>query len=162
MSTWNHVLNNEFDLITPHDCFTDKITCHCRTLTFSLSDGFWVSHLHPLNSSDKTVRTDASEIRIISEASGNNIPLVYIFKPVIRFGKTRFCRRDIISIEELADQINSKKWSLELLNIYRDGGLVLLKGMIHIPKKHSWECDISLSFDKVEYCFNELRYEMTW
>ena len=54
---FKHIDPDEFhdQELTLHDCIADKISFENNTLRFYLSDGFWVTPHHEVNSSRKTV-----------------------------------------------------------------------------------------------------------
>ncbi len=59
---FKHIEPDEFHdkELTLHDCVANRISYVDGILRFHFPDGFWVTSLHEENSSEKTVRTDAS------------------------------------------------------------------------------------------------------
>lgn len=159
--TWKHITCDEFDTVSPHDCFADKIVKGDDSVTFSFSDGLWLSHLHPANPHGQTAKTAHAEISLKCEGNHKDAPLIYLFKPTRLLGRNVMTRRVSVTLDKFAKFVNSGKWELELLDVYRAYRTILLKGVIH-SGTDMFECELYITCDRVEYRWNELQQDRFW
>lgn len=158
---WNHISPDALDTISPHDCVADKLILNEESITFNFSDGFWVSHLHPLNSHDKTIRTTKAHLCLLGNSINEYVPLIYIYKSVWLFGKLLLTKRIFVEWDKFIENINNGKWQLEFIDIYRDYSSVLIKGVLHAHKKMI-ECELTLLCNRVEFRWNDFQENRFW
>ena len=143
--------------ISLHDCIADRIFCQNEVLRFCFPEGIWITPSHPENGLQNTVRTDAAivdlQIRDMEDV------VIRVFVPGF-FGKT-YVR--YWSVEELMKNINSGKYTLEFISLYRAYAEQLWICELHSAKKPYFQtCQIHLPETEAVFRWNELRSEYTW
>ena len=146
--------------LTLHDCVADKITFENKTLRFVLPDGFWVTTHHEVNSSEKTVRTDASVVDFaIADIDDITIHV---------FTRNSWCwsRKTIVEtwhMEELISAVNSGKCIIEFITQYRSYYEQLWHCVIRSDKKPFYrECHLHLPNTMATFYWNNLRLDHEW
>ena len=152
--SYNHI-DTDDSALSLHDCYSNMINFENNILSFYFENGFWVTPSHNANDSPDVVRTDSSKV----EYHIKDEVTVYIFRKNI-FGKTI---RDEWKLEELIRLINNSSFGLEFLYQYKNSDEYLLKCWLHFDKKpYHYECELEMPTSKVEYFWNNLRYDKTW
>ena len=59
---WKHG-DTDDNYVSLHDCHATKISYENGALTFVFDDGIWIVKGHSGNMADKTLRTDAEEVK---------------------------------------------------------------------------------------------------
>ena len=154
---YSHVEYDQKQL-TLHDCSATKAEFCNGILSFCFDEGFWIAAFHPENSTGKTVRTDAAQVKYYLGRGTAEDCSVYVFR---RFFKTTI--RKSISIEELIQKIESRKCFIEFLYQYADENSRIIKCALHYPKRpYHEDCQLELFVEKEEYLWNSLREDYNW
>ncbi len=144
--------------ISLHDCCAEKINFDNGILSFIFPDGFWITHQHSLNNSDKTVLTDLSQVDFQIGKGIDQIE-IYIFQKT----KNGTIIRDKWEPLNFINAVNTGDFKLEFITQYKSYQSFLFKCWVWFDKApyHS-ECEISFSSENVSYRWNELRYDCSW
>ncbi len=146
--------------LTLHDCIADKISFENNTLCFCLPDGFWITPHHKENSSEKTVRTDASVVGFPIKDIGDTMVYVFTRHRFLWFRKTSVA---IWDMEQLISLVNSGKCTLEFITQYRTYGEQMWHCAIRSNKKPYYrECQLYLPETEATFFWNNLRPEREW
>ena len=159
---FKHIEPDEFHdkELTLHDCVADRVSYVDGILRFHFPDGFWVTPLHEENSSEKTVRTDASLV----DFSIDDIDEI----TVRVFDRNTWCwsRKTIAEIwhmEQLISAINSGKCTIEFITQYRTYSEQMWHCAIRSNKKPYYrECQLYLPETEATFFWNDLRPEREW
>lgn len=145
--------------ISLHDCHAEKMVFDNGILSFIFPDGFWITQHHPLNRSDRTVRTNSSQADFqIMDEEIDGIE-IYVFKKN-RNGKII---RDDWEPMNFINAVNAGDFRVEFITQYKSYQSFLFKCWIWFDNApyHS-ECEIVLHSENVSYRWNELRYDCSW
>lgn len=144
--------------ISLHDCCAEKINFDNGILSFIFPDGFWITHQHPLNNSDKIVLTDLSQVDFQIGKGIDQIE-IYIFQKT----KNGTIIRDQWEPMNFINAVNTEDFKLEFITQYKSYQSFLFKCWVWFDKEpyHS-ECEISFFSENVSYRWNELRYDCSW
>ena len=161
-NNFNHIDPDEFHdkELTLHDCIADKISFENNTLRFYLPDGFWVTPHHEVNSSEKTVRTDASVVDFSIEDIDDISVRV--------FTRNTWCWSRKMSVEnwhmeQLITSVNRGKCTLEFITQYRTHYAQMWHCAIHSKKKPYYrECQLYLPETEATFFWNDLRPDCEW
>ena len=146
--------------LTLHDCMSDKISFENHTLRFYLPDGFWVTPHHEVNSSEKTVRTDASVVDFSIEDIDDISVRV--------FTRNTWCWSRKMSVEnwhmeQLITSVNRGECTLEFITQYRTYGEQMWHCAIRSNKKPYYrECQLYLPETEATFFWNGLCPEREW
>ena len=161
-NSFKHVDPDEFHdkELTLHDCIANKVLSEDKTLRFYLPDGFWVTHHHIENVSEKVVRTDASVV-VFSIEDFDDI-LVRVFTRHKWLG----CRNTGVEywdIEQLISAVNSGKCTIEFITQYRSYYEQMWHCAIRSNKKPYYrECQLHLPNANATYHWNNLCLDREW
>ena len=161
-NNFKHIDPDEFHgkELTLHDCIADKITFENNTLRFYLPDGFWVTPHHEVNSSEKTVRTDASVVDFSIKNIDDTMVDVFTRHKWLWFRKTSV---EIWNMEKLIALVNSGNCTLEFITQYRTYGEQMWHCVIrHKKKPYYRECQLYLPETETTFFWNDLRPECEW
>jgi len=146
--------------LTLHDCVADHISYVNGILRFRFPDGFWVTPHHEKNSSEKTVRTDASVVDFSTEDIDDITVRVFTRNACCWSRKTIM---EIWPMEQLISAVNSGKCTIEFVTQYRSYYEQMWYCVIHSKKKpYYMECHLHLPKAKGIFRWNDLRPEREW
>ena len=159
---FKHIDPDEFhdNVLTLHDCEADHVSYVDGILRFRFPDGFWVTPHHKENSSEKTVRTDASVVDFSIKDIGDTMVYVFTRHRFLWFRKTSVA---IWNMEQLISLVNSGKCTLEFITQYRTYGEQMWRCAIRSNKKPYYrECQLYLPETEATFFWNDLRPECEW
>ena len=147
--------------ISLHDCVAERAWFENSKLGFAFKDGFYVSPDHPESNLSTMVLTDLSHAEFtLSPDEGANYDVSVCF-----FKKTLFGRTLKIdwTVQQLVDNINAGKCSLEFLYQYLDGNSRIIECVLHFPKR-PYYCDCLLKIESAKVCYywNSLCEDKPW
>ena len=160
--TFKHMDPDEFHgkELTLHDCIADKISFDNNTLRFFLPDGFWITPHHKANSSEKTVRTDASAVDFSVEDIDDTMVRVFTRHRWIGFRNTSV---ELWDMTHLISQVNNGKCTIEFITQYKCHYEQMWLCAIRSSKKpHYRECHLHLPSTNVTFYWNTLCMDREW
>ena len=151
----DHYHDSELSL---HDCVAEKITHRDGILRFYFADGFWVTPQHEANDSDKTVRTDASQVDFSIDDIRDIIIHVYTRRNISEKTVVEFWDAD-----KLIDAVNSGKCSIEFIYQYRTFFEQMWRCALHFKEEpHYRECQLHIPGANATYRWNTLLTDREW
>ena len=161
-NNFNHIDPDEFHgkELTLHDCIADKISFENNTLRFYLPNGFWVTPHHEVNSSEKTVRTDASVVDFSIEDIDDISVRV--------FTRNTWCWSRKMSVEnwhmeQLISKVNNGRCTIEFVTQYKSHYEQMWHCVIHSNKKPYYrECHLHLPNTNATFYWNNLLLDREW
>ncbi len=140
-----------------HDCDLTKIELAENALTLFFEDGFWMLGHSNFNPSDKTLRTDASQVAFVGFDSQSSIlSAAYVNRCV-------FCRNGKIPFERFIKRVNSGKWKVEILGVYSADNQIFLSGIVYQKGRcYFLDFDAVIKCEKIEYFWNDIRADREW
>lgn len=159
---WKFTSENAYPNIILHDCRIAKVSLQNKTLVFEFDDsGFWIVENNKENPFGKTLRTDKAEICF--HGFDKDYFCFYTFKPFKLLGRTLFIRMVEISFEEFVLNVNSGKWEPEFIEEFYGLGAASFEGEVFFNKKpYRYRFQMQLSFEKMEYNWNEICEDRPW
>ncbi len=146
--------------LTLHDCIANMISFENSTLRFYLPDGFWVTPHHKVNSSEKTVRTDASVVDFSTEDIDDITVRVLTRNTWCWSRKTTV---ELWHIEQLVSAVNSGKCTFEFITQYRSYYEQMWYCAIRSNKKPYYrECQLHIPNTNTTFYWNNLCLDREW
>ena len=146
--------------LTLHDCKADRISFENNTLRFYFPEGFWITPGHIENTSEKTVRTDASAVDFSMEDIDDVIVCVFTSHRWLGFRNTSV---DYWDVRKLISAVNSGKCILEFITQYRSYCEQMWDCAIRSHKNQYYrECQLYLPNAKAAFYWNKLRLDCEW
>ena len=156
---WKHSDKNENNEISLHDCRTTQVLTKDNDLYFKFDDGFWILKSNGNNPYAKTLRTDASQLKLCNFDVSN----IYVFHEFHLFRRLISIKRVSLNLEALMDNINSGKWELEFLYEYHTYHGVLYQCCIWSKRKpYHMEAQLIIDCESIEYFWNNLCEDKPW
>ena len=156
IALWKHIDQKNISL---HDCRATRAMVKAPDLYFTYPDGFWVTPANANNPSGKTLKTDASQLRISKYA----VSQLYCFKEFRISRRLTGTRRIPLTLETLLHNLNNGNWTLEFLDTYHKSRSVLFQcwlwskcGRQHMERQLIFDCD------SIAYLWNMLREDRPW
>lgn len=145
--------------ISLHDCRAEKMSFDKGILSFTFSDGFWITQQHSLNRSENTVLTSSSQVdfTIIGEE------ICGIEISIFRKKRSGTVIREDWEPLNFINAVNAGDFEIEFITQYKSYQSFLFKCWVWFNKEpyHS-ECEIILHSGSVLYRWNDLRYDRCW
>ena len=146
--------------LTLHDCISDKISFKDNILRFYLPDGFWITPHHKQNSSEKTVRTDASVVDFSVEDIGDIIVRVFTRHRWLGFRNTSV---ELWDMGRLISKVNSGKCTIEFIMQYKSHYEQMWHCAIRSKKKPYYrECQLHIPNTDATFHWNNLCLDREW
>lgn len=119
--------------------------------------GVWLLKNNSQNKVGQPVRTGRAEVLL----KAFSFEAFTQFEPVHIFGKTFFSLCREVSFEKLRKNVNSGKWSVELIDDFKSGGSHLFRVMLW--QKNKWyDCLFEVRYEGIEIRFDGIRQDRVW
>lgn len=156
---WTFKAVNDVTGLSLHDCRVTQMRTQANNLVLDFANGFWITAQNQHNPYGETLRTDASQVRII----GFDIEEIYIFCTVSLCGRHIATLRKSLPLNRLQAQINSGRWRLELIDSFYGGGRLLWNAYILSGNEtSSQECQLMLGYRDMECGWNRICRDKRW
>lgn len=157
---WKYTELDAYNTISLHDCKAATITFGGSDLIFDFPDGFWLTPVSSHNDHALPIKTGPAQLclRVISEDAP--FDAIDLYKTVRIFGKDVFCRRLQPDHSMFLKLFQTGKYDLEFISEYHAPKSSLYQCCIW--KRNSGvyaDCQLELTFESIEYRWNEIRYD---
>ena len=151
--SWLHTQSAGISL---HDYRATYLAISGNQIEFTFEDGFLVLADNEHNPHKRHRKTDRSSLLI----RDHTLESVYLFRELRLFGNRIITVRKSITLNELAENINSGKWQLEFITEYTSYYTVLYNCEIWFDHRpYHMECQFEMVHGGIEYNWNNFADE---
>jgi len=142
---------NAYPSVSLHDCRANRLNLNSERLEFTFDIGFTLTPQTELNAQNRCVDTGRAAL-VFTGAEAE----FYLYREHRLFRRTVVTTRKTLSMNQLADKLNSGEWELEFIHEYFGYNSAFYACCIWQKcKPWSIECQLDIYCKQIEYFWND-------